>query len=232
MRDLTGHVHHPTVAHSQDLVGLAEQPAGTDAVCVVSWELLFAAGAAVPPGLGQVGQLSTQRFIRPPSRPARLDGCRRRRRSRSCDEEDLPSAPDMKQRSENPERRRSPAGGCKEARPDCGSELGCRPPGTFRLHGETQRRETQPGNFRRTPPLTARTRRYNAKPDFGGAWKINRDGLLTFDSHGISTNLRRFIFPWEFPITNQTFHVAVQSENVLFAARDPENSVQVVFILT
>lgn len=136
MRDLTGHVHHPTVAHSQDLVGLAEQPAGADTVCVVSWELLFAAGAAVPPGLGQVGQLNTQRFIRPPSRPARLGGC-----SGSCDEEDLPSAPDMKRRSENPERRRNPAGGCKEARPDCGSELGCRPPGMFRLHGETQRRE-------------------------------------------------------------------------------------------
>lgn len=63
VRELTGHVHHPTVAHSQDLVGLAEQPAGADAVCVVSWELLLAAGAAVPPGLGQVGQLSTQRFI-------------------------------------------------------------------------------------------------------------------------------------------------------------------------
>lgn len=188
--ELTGHVHHPTLAHSQDLVGLAEQPAGADAVCVVSWELLLAAGAAVPPGLGQVGQLSTQRFIRPPSRPARLDGCRRRRRSRSCDEEDLPSAPDMKQRSENPGRRRSPAGGCKEARPDCGSELGCRPPGTFHLHGETQRRETQPGNFRCTLPLTARPRRdANTKPDFGRAWKINRDGLLTFDSYGISTNL-------------------------------------------
>lgn len=57
---LTGHVHHPTVAQSQDLIGLAEQAAGTDAVCVVSGELLFAGGAAVPPGLGQVGQLNTE----------------------------------------------------------------------------------------------------------------------------------------------------------------------------
>lgn len=57
---LTGHVHHPTVAQSQDLIGLAEQAAGTDAVCVVSRELLFAGGAAVPPGLGQVGQLNTE----------------------------------------------------------------------------------------------------------------------------------------------------------------------------
>lgn len=61
---LTGHVHHPTVAHSQHLVGLAEQAAGADAVLVVPWELLFTGGAAVPPGLGQVGQLSMQRFIR------------------------------------------------------------------------------------------------------------------------------------------------------------------------
>lgn len=68
VRDLTGHVHHPTAAHSQDLVGLAEQPAGADAVSVVPGELLLAAGAAVPPGLGQVGQLSTQRFMRPPER--------------------------------------------------------------------------------------------------------------------------------------------------------------------
>lgn len=58
-------MHHPAVANSQDLVGLTEQTAGADAVCVVSWELLFAGGAAVPPGLGQVSQLSTQRFIRP-----------------------------------------------------------------------------------------------------------------------------------------------------------------------
>lgn len=138
--DLTGHVHHPTAAHSQDLVGLAEQPAGADAVCVVSWELLLAAGAAVPPGLGQVGQLRTQRFIRPASRPARPNGCRRSCPSGGCDEEDLPSAPDTKQRSENRERRQSPAGGCREARPDCGSELGCRPPGMFRLRGETLNR--------------------------------------------------------------------------------------------
>lgn len=61
---------------------------------------------------------------------------------------------------------------------------------------------------------------------------MNRDGLLTFDGYGISTNLRRFIFPREFPITNQTLHVAVQSENALFAVHDPENSAQVVFILT
>lgn len=60
---LTGHVHHPAAAHAQDLVGLAEQAAGADAVCVVSRELLFAGGAAVPPGLGQVGQLSTQRDL-------------------------------------------------------------------------------------------------------------------------------------------------------------------------
>lgn len=55
------------------------------------------------------------------------------------DEEDLPSAPDRKQRSGSPERRRSPAGGCRAARPDCGSGLGCRPPGTSRLQDETVR---------------------------------------------------------------------------------------------
>ncbi len=45
----------------------------------------------------------------------------------------------MKQRSGNPERRRSPAGGCREAHPDCGSEPGCRPPGTSHLQDETER---------------------------------------------------------------------------------------------
>lgn len=55
-----------------------------------------------------------------------------------CDEDDLPSAPDMKQRSGSPERHRSPAGGCREARLDCGSELGCRPPGMSHLQDESQ----------------------------------------------------------------------------------------------
>lgn len=67
--DLTWHVHHPAAAHPEDLVGLTEQTTGANAVCVITWELLFAGGAAVPPGLGQVGQLSTQRFIRPQSEP-------------------------------------------------------------------------------------------------------------------------------------------------------------------
>lgn len=57
--ELTGHVHHAAVAQSQHLVGLAEQAAGADAVRVVAGELLLAGGAAVPPGLGQVGQLNT-----------------------------------------------------------------------------------------------------------------------------------------------------------------------------
>lgn len=149
-------MYHPAVAHSQNLVGLTEQATGTDAVCVVSWELLFAGGAAVPPGLGQVGQLSTQRFIRPRTEPPGACGCRENSRlvgdggEECCDEGDLPSAPDRKQRSGSPERHRSPAGGCREARPDCGSELGCRPPGkshlqdeTERKHGELQRESTR-----------------------------------------------------------------------------------------
>lgn len=57
--ELTGHVHHAAVAQSQHLVGLTEQAAGADAVRVVAGELLLAGGAAVPPGLGQVGQLNT-----------------------------------------------------------------------------------------------------------------------------------------------------------------------------
>lgn len=132
-------MHHSALADSQDLVGLAEQAAGTDAVCVVSRELLFAGGAAVPPGLGQVGQLSTQRFIiRPQSEVSVLGGVGG---IGGCyDEEDLPSAPDMKQRSGSPERHRSPAGGCTEARPDCGSELGYRPQGTSHLQNEAERR--------------------------------------------------------------------------------------------
>lgn len=163
--DLTGHVHHPAAAHSQDLIGLAEQATGTDAVCVVSWELLFAGGAAVPPGLRQVGQLSTQRFIRPQSEPPGANGCRENSNlvggvGMCCDEEDLPSAPDMKQRSGNPERRRSPAGGCREARPDCGSEPGCRPPGMSHLQDETEREQGElqkrvQGNFRWLLHLTA-----------------------------------------------------------------------------
>lgn len=66
-RDLTRHVYHPTLAYPQDLIGLTEQATGADAVRVISWELLFAGGAAVTPGLGQIGQLSTKRFIRRPS---------------------------------------------------------------------------------------------------------------------------------------------------------------------
>lgn len=50
-------MHHAAVAQSQHLVGLAEQAAGADAVGVVPRDLLLAGGAAVPPGLGQVGQL-------------------------------------------------------------------------------------------------------------------------------------------------------------------------------
>lgn len=138
--DLTRHMHHPAVAHSEDLVGLAEQATGTDAVCVISGEFLLAGGAAVPPGLGQVGQLSTQRFIRSQSEPPGAKVCRQNSNvvEGRCDEEDLPSAPDMKQRSGSPERRQSPAGGCREARLDCGSELGCRPPGTSHLWDETE----------------------------------------------------------------------------------------------
>lgn len=43
----------------------------------------------------------------------------------------------MTQRSGSPERRRSPAGGCRVVRPDCGSGHGCQPPGTSRLWDET-----------------------------------------------------------------------------------------------
>lgn len=206
VRDLTGHVHHPTAAHSQDLVGLAEQPAGADAVSVVPGELLLAAGAAVPPGLGQVGQLSTQRFMRPPERqgPAAAGG--------RCDGEDLPSAPDTKQRSENPERRRSPTGGCREARPDCGSALGCRLPGMFRLRGEAldtggvlsrREREREAEKFRCVPPQTAPARlEANAEPCFSHVWKINHGGSLSFDSDGVSTNL---ILPRNFPFQIKFF---------------------------
>lgn len=63
---LTGHVHHAAVAQSQHLVGLAEQAAGADAIGVVPGELLLAGGAAVPPGLGQVGQLNTHRGLLEP----------------------------------------------------------------------------------------------------------------------------------------------------------------------
>lgn len=44
----------------------------------------------------------------------------------------------MKQRSGSPERHQSPAGGCREARLDCGSERGCRPPGMSHLWDETE----------------------------------------------------------------------------------------------
>lgn len=76
------------------------------------------------------------------------------------DEEDLPSAPDMKQRSGNPGRLRNPAGGCREVHPDCESELGSRPPETSRLEDETQhkheglQRGLQRGS-ERLPQLTA-----------------------------------------------------------------------------
>lgn len=205
--DLTGHVHHPTVAHSQDLIGLAEQATGTDAVCVVSWELLFAGRAAVPPGLGQVGQLSTQRFIRPQSKPAGVSSCREHNNSVLCDEEDLPSAPDMKQRSGSPERHRSPAGGCREARPDCGSELGCRPPGTSHLQDETVHGQGAlykgrvQGDFRWLPHLTAWTQfEANRKLYFSHVLKIAQYGLILCDNYNASTNLRQCILFRNFPL--------------------------------
>ena len=44
----------------------------------------------------------------------------------------LPFVPDMKQRSGIPGRRQSPAGGCREARPGCGSARGSPPLTTSR----------------------------------------------------------------------------------------------------
>lgn len=57
------------------------------------------------------------------------------------DKGDLPSAPDMKQRSGIPGRLRSPAGGCREARLDCGFEHGSRPPETSHLLDETEQED-------------------------------------------------------------------------------------------
>lgn len=199
VRDLTRHVHHPAVAHSQDLVGLAEQPAGADAVRVVSWEPLLAAGAAVPPGLGQVGQLSTQTFIRPPSSPARPHGCR----GGDWEDQDPPSAPDMKRRSGNPERRRSPAGGCRGARPDCGSALGFRPPGRFRLHGETLTRGGVLCKRERSREFETHASAHSCGSVRGRVslmcGKGSHGGSLSCDGYTVSTARRRLIWPRNFP---------------------------------
>lgn len=221
--DLTRHVHHPTVAHPQDLIGLTEQATGTDAVCVVSWELLFAGRAAVPPGLGQVGQLNTQRFIRPQSKPAGVSCCRVHTNSGSWDEEDLPSAPDMKQRSGSPERPRSPAGGCREAHPDCGSELGCRPPGTSHLqdetvheHGALFKGKVQ-GNFRVLPHLTAWTQfEANRKPYFSHVWKISQYGLILCDNYNARTNLRQCILFRNFLLRITFFTLLECNQNMYY----------------
>lgn len=57
----------------------------------------------------------------------------------TCGRRFVPFAPDKKQRSGNPARRQSRAGGCKAAHPDCGSVHGSPPLKTSHLH----RREKQ-----------------------------------------------------------------------------------------
>lgn len=58
---VTRHVHHPAVALTQNLKSLAAQTAGADTVGIVTWDHLLTGGAAVPPWLGQIGQLHTER---------------------------------------------------------------------------------------------------------------------------------------------------------------------------
>ena len=60
----TRHVHHPAVALADHLAGLTKQATGADAVCVVALDHLLTGGTAISPGLGQVGQLSTETMIR------------------------------------------------------------------------------------------------------------------------------------------------------------------------
>lgn len=54
-------MHHPAVALTQNFKSLAAQAAGTDTVGVVTRDHLLTGGAAVPPRLGQVGQLHKER---------------------------------------------------------------------------------------------------------------------------------------------------------------------------
>lgn len=58
---VTRHVHHPAVALTQNLKSLAAQAAGADTVGIVTRDHLLTGGAAVPPRLGQVGQLHKER---------------------------------------------------------------------------------------------------------------------------------------------------------------------------
>lgn len=148
-----------------------------------------------------------------------------------CDEEDLPSAPDMKQRSGSPEKHRSPAGGCREARPDYGSELGCRPPGTSHLQDETVHawgalyKGRVQGNFRWLPHHLSAWTQFEAdrKPYFSHVLKIGQSGLILCDNYKASTNLRRCILYRNIPLQIIFGHVAgMQSENAFFAVHDPE----------
>ncbi len=61
---VTRHVHHPAFAHPLNLKSLAAQAAGADTVGVVTRDHLLTGGAAVPPRLGQVGQLHTERAVK------------------------------------------------------------------------------------------------------------------------------------------------------------------------
>lgn len=58
---ITRHVHHPAFAHTLNLKSLAAQAAGADTVGIVTRDHLLTGGAAVPPRLGQVGQLHTEK---------------------------------------------------------------------------------------------------------------------------------------------------------------------------
>ncbi len=61
---VTRHVHHPAFAHPLNLKSLAAQAAGADTVGIVTRDHLLTGGAAVPPRLGQVGQLHTERAVK------------------------------------------------------------------------------------------------------------------------------------------------------------------------
>lgn len=114
----------------------------------------------------------------------------------------------MKQRSGSPEKHRSPAGGCREARPDYGSEHGCRPPGTSHLQDETVHgsgalyKGRVQGNFRWLPHhLSAWTQfEANRKPYFSHVLKIGQSGLILCDNYNASSNLRRCILYRNIPL--------------------------------
>lgn len=131
-RPLTWHVDHAAVAAPHHGLLLALEAAGGDAVGIVARQRLLPlhAGPAVPPRLRQVGELPGREGHRCRAMPGWVPTGAS---PGAVGHPALPAAPGRTRRSGSRARHRSPADGCRAARPGCGSGPGCQLQMTSRL---------------------------------------------------------------------------------------------------